>query len=223
MKAKVLSVVALLLLAVTGAWAQHALYGTQTNSQAAYALDSENHYVTEDLACANTLDGPTHPVPFTTTSKAVEGETITVYFIDALGWGVANVYYWPNGVEWPGVSMNKAQIDDYGQQVYSATIPAEVDGIIFNGNGNQTVDIKSDIADGAWWIALDEVDVFGNYEVVQSAGPEPNSYELRIIPAPHLDNYIVTVDGEVTGDREFVYGTEVVITATPEAGYEVCL
>ena len=46
------------------------------------------------------------------------------------------------------------------------------------------------------------------------------TYALRITPAPHLDNYIVTVDGEVTYDREFEPNTTVVITATPEAGYE---
>ena len=207
-----------LLLAVTGAWAQHALYGTQTNSQAAYAWDSENHYVTEDLACANTLDGPTHPVTFTTTSKAVEGETITVYFTDALEWGTANVYYWPNGGDWPGVTMSKAQIDDDGQQVYSATIPEEVDGIIFNGNGNQTVDIKDDIADGAWWCTIDEKDGDNYYVIrIQSAQPpvsepEPIRYTLTIT-TPENGTLETSVTNGVAA------GTTVTVTATPAEGY----
>ena len=84
--------------------------------------------------------------------------TITVKFTDALGWGSANIYYWDNGPDWPGTAMTKAEVNDYGQQVYTATIPANVTGIVFNGGNSQTVDITTGIVNGAWWYTLDEKD-----------------------------------------------------------------
>ena len=79
-------------------------------------------------------------------------------FTDALGWGSANVYYWNDGPAWPGTAMTKAEVNDYGQQVYTATIPANVTGIVFNGGNSQTVDITTGIVNGAWWYTLDEKD-----------------------------------------------------------------
>ena len=67
-----------------------------------------------------------------------------VYFTDALGWGDIHVYYWNNGPEWPGVAMTELYTNEYGQKVYCCELPADVEGIIFNGNGNQTVDITDE-------------------------------------------------------------------------------
>jgi hypothetical protein len=64
-----------------------------------------------------------------------------VYFTDAQGWGDIHVYYWNNGPEWPGVAMTELYTNEYGQKVYYSELPDDVEGIIFNGNGNQTVDI----------------------------------------------------------------------------------
>ena len=69
-------------------------------------------------------------------------ETITVKFTDAQYYGDANVYYWPNGGDWPGKAMTEVETNEFNQKVYTAEIPADVTGIIFNGNGRQTVDIK---------------------------------------------------------------------------------
>jgi hypothetical protein len=60
----------------------------------------------------------------------------------------------------------------YGQKVYKAEVPANVEGIIFNGGGNQTVDIKEKISDGAQWYAVDEKDDKGNYKVELVGGGE---------------------------------------------------
>ncbi len=43
----------------------------------------------------------------TTEPSEATAETITVYFTDALNWGEAKVYYWPNGGEFPGTAMTK--------------------------------------------------------------------------------------------------------------------
>ena len=128
-----------------------------------YAANQDEPQPTEEVTTVA-------PEPDTT---AEPGETITVKFTDALSWGDVHVYYWPNGAEWPGTAMEKAEVNDFGQQVYTAEIPANVDGIIFNGNGNQTVDIKTDIADGAQWYTIDEKE--GKNYKVTLVGAEPET------------------------------------------------
>ena len=77
--------------------------------------------------------------------------TITVYFVDSEYWGTPNVYYWNDGPDWPGTAMTFDSQNDFGQDIYKAEIPADVEGIIFNGNGNQTVDITENITNGMAW------------------------------------------------------------------------
>ena len=100
----------------------------------------------------------------------------TVFFTDALGWGDIHVYYWNNGPEWPGVAMDKSSVNDYGQQVYTAVLPAAVNGIIFNGNGNQIVDITSGISNEAHWRSINEKEG-GAYKVESIGG--------AVAPAAH--------------------------------------
>ena len=95
----------------------------------------------------------TAPVVETT---APASDTITVKFTDGLNWGSVNVYYWNDGPAWPGTAMEKDVVNDYGQQVYKAIIPAAATGVIFNGGGAQTVDITTGIADGAQWYPTGE-------------------------------------------------------------------
>ena len=122
------------------------------------------------------------PEPTEEGTTAAPAETITVKFTDALGWGNVHVHYWPNGTEWPGTAMEKAEVNDYGQQVYTAEIPANVDGIVFNGNGNQTVDIKTDIADGAQWYTIDEKE--DNKYKVTLVGSEPATEQPTEVVEP---------------------------------------
>ena len=111
------------------------------------------------------------------TVEEAAATTYTVTFTDALGWGDIHVYYWNNGPEWPGVAMEKSTVNDYGQQVYTAVVPVDVDGIIFNGNGNQTVDITSGITNEAHWSSIDEKE--GNYYKVELIGSfDPTTYTV---------------------------------------------
>ena len=82
-----------------------------------------------------------------------QSNTITVYFTDAQNWGNAYVYYWggESSTDWPGMKMTFVETNGSYQNVYKASIPSDVTAIIFNGNGNQTVDITEGITDGAWW------------------------------------------------------------------------
>ena len=78
------------------------------------------------------------------TAEITHNDNANVYFTDALGWGDIHVYYWNNGPEWPGAAMTELYTNEYGQKVYCYELPADVEGIIFNGNGNQTVDITDE-------------------------------------------------------------------------------
>ena len=114
-----------------------------------------------------TTEEPTEPATNEPTEPA---ETIAVYFTDAQNFGDVHVYYWPNGGDWPGVAAVEKETNDFGQKVYQATVPADVNGIIFNGNGKQTVDITRGIEDGAWWYTLDT--------------QEDGKYNVELVNAP---------------------------------------
>ena len=83
-----------------------------------------------------------------------EKEMITVYFTNTENWTNVGVYYWNDGPTWPGTAMTVYQEDNgFGQTVYQGQVAADAEGIIFNGDGVQTNDIKSGIVDGAGWYA----------------------------------------------------------------------
>ena len=118
--------------------------------------------------------------------------TITVYFTDSQFYGDVNVYYWPNGGDWPGQAMTEVETNGYGQKIYSAEVPASCTGVIFNGNGRQTVDITENIVDGAWWFAKEWTDEIGhNYvELVSVNLNEANDVTPTIA---EMDGKVVNV------------------------------
>ncbi len=158
--------------------------GNTAESNAVYVFEYGDNYLAyydnETPAAPETQVPTTAPETQAPTiapaSEAPVADTITVYFTDALNWGAANIYYWNGGSDWPGPAMTVYQeSNDFGQKVYSATIPADVEGIIFNANGNQTVDIKTGIADGKGWYTEDETDEVGHYKVVEYTVTEPET------------------------------------------------
>lgn len=82
----------------------------------------------------------------TRSENAAAGETITLYFSNNKFWNDVYAYAWDaNGNvlgNWPGKKMTFVQTNDYGEDIYSVTLPATVTGIIFtNGTDRQTVDL----------------------------------------------------------------------------------
>ena len=143
-----------------------------------------------DKALYETVEEPT-AAPATeaeTTSEETTApvETITVKFTDAMNYGDVNVYYWPNGGEWPGKAMEKVEVNEFDQTVYTASIPADVEGVIFNGNGKQTVDITEGIADGAWWYTVEDTDDAG-HNYVKLVGDEPATEAETTAPATEAE------------------------------------
>ena len=127
--------------------------------------------------------------------------TITVYFTDALNWGSANVYYWNNGPAWPGTAMTVKETNSYGQKVYRATIPANVEGIIFNSNGNQTVDIKTNIYNGSQWYTVNQKNG-NNYMVNYVSGSGTPATQETTAPATQATTTPAT--GEDTSKHMYV-------------------
>ena len=115
------------------------------------------------------------------TVEEAAATTYTVTFTDTLGWGDIHVYYWDNGPEWPGVAMEKSIVNEYGQQVYTAELPTDVKGIIFNGNGDQTVDITTGISNGAQWYPVNEKEGFG-YKVELMSSSTVNVESVTLAP-----------------------------------------
>ncbi len=94
---------------------------------------------------------------------------ITVYYKTT--WDQPRVHYWFTdggsvdfgGTTWPGVYMTPVQ-----NQVnkFKATIPANVGGLLFNnGSGDQTVDIRNGIENGAFWRPNGNSDTSGHLYV----------------------------------------------------------
>ena len=77
------------------------------------------------------------------TGSGASSDTITLYFSNNKYWSNVCAYYWggTTGTEWPGEAMTWVEKNDYGEDIYSITIPANSTGLIFNGSGGQTVDI----------------------------------------------------------------------------------
>ena len=141
----------------------------------------------------------------TITAEGVEEETesstITVYFRNDWLWTDVCVYYWDaNGNNsWPGQTMTKVDTvatSDGERDVYSATIPANVTGIIFNGIKNddsssrdQTPNIEDAIADGnayyIYWDGTNNKNAYSTFAYTPSTGgdeggdnTDPTSYEV---------------------------------------------
>ena len=89
---------------------------------------------------------------------------MTVYFTDTEAWGDINAYYWgsaDSSVDWPGTPATFEKVDHDGHNVYSAVVPADITGLIFNGNGSQTSDITANLVDGGAWRMVDGAVVEG--------------------------------------------------------------
>ena len=96
------------------------------------------------------------------------GGTRTILFTNNKGWGSVNIHYWGGSggdTEWPGVPMNSAGNNGFGEPQYSFDVPTDVEGMVFNdGNGAQTENAYYDSAVTGWY-PLDELDSEGHYKV----------------------------------------------------------
>ena len=169
---------------------------TQGDWDLEYWGDNGQNYkvsVTETSDVTITFNADTKEIKVGTTPVSggnTDDDTITVYFRNDWLWPEVYVHYWNDsqGTTWPGVKMTATgetyTTNDGARDIYSAEIPADVTGIIFNGPNNednsitqQTTNIESGIKDGnAYYIYYDEavsnnnVHPYGTFTYTPSAG-----------------------------------------------------
>ncbi|WP_405343687.1 starch-binding protein, partial [Ruminococcus sp.] len=150
------------------------------------------------------IDGGSAPTP----------DMITVKFTNTNNWSNVHAYCWdedgnePLG-EWPGTAMTNA-----GGNVYSAQIPANSIGLIFNnGDTYQTVDIDEGIADGAHWKLSGQMDGT-NYKVAPVSDTDPTTAPQPTDPTPSITDgyYLVGTMTEWKADAAYKFSEN---TATP--------
>ena len=90
-------------------------------------------------------EAPTEPTtePSKPTDPVVEN---MVTFTNSLNWsGTIYCYYWsdanPNMINWPGVAMTNAGLNEFNQTLYTFDVPKEATKVIFTNGSAQTIDI----------------------------------------------------------------------------------
>ncbi len=176
-------------------------------------------------------------VPTTTTEEVVvpttaeaeaPADTITVYFTNNRGWSGAYIYGFygvvgeaatgePLGA-YPGIQMTFVETNGLGQDVYSATIPADIDYIKFSdgaATNNRTDNItNAEFEDSTGFYLQDKGAKYWPYVTYQYEKPEPT-------PETTATAQVVTgtTAEEITTEEQVIVPTTAtqVITTTAEA------
>ncbi len=105
---------------------------------------------TEPTQSTTSTTQPTTTAPSTApTESTAQPTTVSsdyeITFTNNKNWSAVYCYYWSDTETmsiWPGEAMTYSTTNDYGEKIYTITIPSTATYIIFNnGNGSQTVDI----------------------------------------------------------------------------------
>ena len=80
---------------------------------------------------------------------ATKPQDYTVYFTNSRSWsGTIYCYYWSDEnshmLTWPGEKMTYDRTNSSNQKIYTFTVPANIDYLMFNNNDKQTVKIPFD-------------------------------------------------------------------------------
>ncbi|MBQ0097411.1 MAG: CotH kinase family protein [Oscillospiraceae bacterium] len=143
-----------------------------------------NADVTGDYVFTITKNGNNNPVltvtypgsepPTETPTEApTPTDTMRVYFTYPEGWNNLKVHYWgpTTSTTYPGVGVTWYKKNDFNQDVFYADIPADSDGVLFNSDGMDTVNITKNgeypLVGGRGYYLYDnrEQDSQGKYKV----------------------------------------------------------
>ncbi len=134
--------------------ATHIIFNNGDNGQQTVDVDvkgSANYYISGGSGTTCTVEtwtesgGTTQPTTQPTTSPSTN--TYTIKLTNNYNWSKVYCYYWADNdttlSSWPGKEMTYESTNDFGQGIYTITVPSSVTHIIFNNgnNGQQTVDI----------------------------------------------------------------------------------
>lgn len=113
---------------------------TEVTTATTEATEPSSSIVTEP---ATTEPVTTEPA---TTEEIEPSEVNLVTFTNSFGWqGTISCYYWSdsnmNMTQWPGVAMENAGTNSFGEALYTLEIPKDATYVIFTNGSIQTVDI----------------------------------------------------------------------------------
>ena len=86
------------------------------------------------------------PVKLTFTNNKRWSGTIYAYFYHGTT---------PVGAEWPGSPMTKSYTNDFGEDIYTVTVPTDASMVIFNNGSTQTVNIPIPSSDTKYYVDED--------------------------------------------------------------------
>ena len=142
-----------------------------------------------------------------------DGETVTIYFVDKLGWNCANIQYDGNDamLQYPGAPMEAAGVSVSGETIYRYTVPANVDHIGFL---NPETYEQSDMIDfTASAVGVEDGDAWYLTEEMGELGYIAARYEWPVAPSTlppdggawYPGNYRITEDTTVNGDLRTIF------------------
>lgn len=92
----------------------------------------------DEYNCNNVVKGENQPVNTYSTDPEITNYISTVFFDDSLGWGNVNVNYCKQDGSWDKIRMSNIGEEGQETNLYSANIPADVQGITFDDRMDMT-------------------------------------------------------------------------------------
>ena len=152
-------------------------------------------------APATTTPAVTTPATTAGTTEAPEKEYITIYFTNAWAWKDVRVHTFGSAfeadTEWPGAPMTFLETNDYDQDVYTATVAADVEAVVFTGMDGETFKQSANIEvqDGYGYYmdwSEEEGEHTDSYVYVAPADPDPTTSAAAGTTAPATTTPAVT-------------------------------
>lgn len=144
------------------------------------------------------------------TSTTASEESLTLYFANTQNWENVNIHYWNDSdtTSWPGVAMVLLEINEEGHKVYTATVPADITGIVFNAgiNMTQTVDIYN-IADDMCYSPASQGAQHWEVEISEYTAQEDVSIDFEVVSDIGIGDYgsLGTLFFLVEDENDLVY------------------
>ena len=171
-------------------------------------------------------DEPTTDAPETETTEPTLNEdgTKTIYFSNNKKWtGIIYAYYWYTTATvaegdtettepaYPGTAMTLVDTNEYGEDIYSITIPGDAENIQFNADGNdetKTVDIDATtLSTNTGIYVLDSEPYYGTYAYTPST-EEATEDEVTATPITEEMTVYFTNNWNFQDVYVYYWGTE---------------
>lgn len=148
-------------------------------------------------------------------TEGPSADTITVYFENNWKWEDSKIYWYGNQtgnvLEWPGVEMTYVETNADGNDIYSIEVPADIQGIVFSGGGEQSEDVLIGWFDGVCYYMLWDEESQTKNAVAYEYGPvnpdetEPTEEPTEPTEAPDETEPTEPTGGEVPSETYTVY------------------